>query len=81
MASAALVSALSGRGQVLWPSLLPLFTVVRGIGILGTSPFGDSPKFAEDEFSEVPIPAVCVAPSLCGGNSYVEIEGSLALTP
>jgi hypothetical protein len=24
---------------------MPLFTVVRGIGILRTSPFGDSPKF------------------------------------
>jgi hypothetical protein len=27
------------------PFFLPLFTVVRGIGILRTSPFGDSRKF------------------------------------
>src|SRR5215213_8431654 len=31
----------------------PLFTEVRGIRILRTSPFGDSPKFAHMEFSEV----------------------------
>src|ERR671912_1624458 len=30
-----------------------LFTGVRGIGILRTSPFGDSRKFAITEFSEV----------------------------
>ena len=29
-----------------WPFFLPLFTEVRGIGFLRTSPFGDSPKFA-----------------------------------
>ena len=29
------------------PSLLPLFTQVRGIRILRTSPFGDSRKFSE----------------------------------
>jgi hypothetical protein len=29
---------------------LPLFTEVRGIGILRTSPFGDSRKFALKEF-------------------------------
>jgi hypothetical protein len=28
------------------PASSPLFTGVRGIGILRTSPFGDSPKFA-----------------------------------
>jgi hypothetical protein len=32
---------------------LPLFTGVRGIGILRTSPFGDSAKFVYTEFSEV----------------------------
>src|ERR671910_1033842 len=32
---------------------LRLFTEVRGIGILRTSPFGDSAKFAFTEFSEV----------------------------
>src|SRR5215208_5207233 len=31
----------------------PLFTGVRGIGILGSSPFGHSRKFALKEFSEV----------------------------
>src|SRR5215213_2215272 len=31
----------------------PLFTGVRGRGILRTSPFGDSAKFAFKEFSEV----------------------------
>jgi hypothetical protein len=34
------------------PSSFPLFTEVRGIGILRTSPFGDSPTFAFSEFSE-----------------------------
>jgi hypothetical protein len=34
-------------------SLLPVFTGVRGIGILRTSPFGVSTKFALKEFSEV----------------------------
>src|SRR5215212_5253480 len=33
-------------------------------------------KFAFWAFSEVDIPALCVAPSLCGRNSYVEITGS-----
>src|SRR5918993_1868756 len=32
-----------------------LFTGVRGIGILGTSPFGDSAKFAFTEFYEVRV--------------------------
>src|SRR5829696_4125801 len=41
------------------PLLQALFTQVRGIGILGSSP-----------------PALCVAPSLCGRDSYVEIKGS-----
>jgi len=35
-----------------------------------------SPKCVELEFCEVDIPALCVAPSLCGGNSYIEITGS-----
>jgi hypothetical protein len=35
------------------PALFPLFTEVRGIGILRTSPFGDSAKFVVTEFSEV----------------------------
>src|SRR5215211_7032757 len=34
-------------------SLRSLFTGVRGIGILRTSPFGDSRKFALTEFYEV----------------------------
>jgi hypothetical protein len=34
---------------------MPLFTQVRGIGFLRTSPFGDSQKFACTEFSEVRI--------------------------
>src|SRR5215216_5999919 len=33
-------------------------------------------KFAFWAFSEVDIPASCVAPSLCARNSYVEITGS-----
>src|SRR5215218_1787729 len=33
-------------------------------------------KFAFWAFSEVDIPALCVAPSLCGRNSYVDIKGS-----
>jgi hypothetical protein len=36
----------------------------------------NSANFAFREFSEVDIPALCVAPSLCGRNSYVEIKGS-----
>src|SRR5215204_4966374 len=35
-----------------------------------------SPKCVEYAFSEVDIPALCVAPSLCGRNSYVESKGS-----
>ena len=41
-----------------------------------TSQKGDSANFACCEFSEIDIPALCVAPSLCGRNSYVEITGS-----
>src|SRR5215217_5319323 len=37
-----------GRGHALRSSFMPLFTVVRGIGILRTSPFGHSPKFAKE---------------------------------
>jgi hypothetical protein len=33
-------------------------------------------NFAFWAFSEVDIPAFCVAPSLCGRNSYVEITGA-----
>jgi hypothetical protein len=33
-------------------------------------------NFTLSEFSEVGIPALCVAPSLCGRNSYVQIKGS-----
>jgi hypothetical protein len=36
----------------------------------------NSANFAIRKFSEVDIPALCVAPSLCGRNSYVEITGS-----
>src|SRR5215204_534347 len=36
----------------------------------------NSANFAFIEFSEVDIPALCVAPSLCARNSYVEITGS-----
>ena len=35
---------------------------------------GYSRNFAYPEFSEVPIPALCLAPSLCGGISYVGFE-------
>jgi hypothetical protein len=35
-----------------------------------------SANFAFWAFSEVALPALCVAPSLCGRNSYVEITGS-----
>jgi hypothetical protein len=30
-----------------WYQLRRIFTEVRGIGVLRTSPFGDSPKFAK----------------------------------
>src|SRR5215213_596059 len=53
----------------------PLFTGVRGRVILRSSSNGDSANFAFKEFPEVDITALCVAPSLCGGTSYVEIEG------
>jgi hypothetical protein len=36
----------------------------------------DSANFASPEFSEVDIAALCVAPSLCGRHSYVEVKGS-----
>ena len=36
----------------------------------------NSANFAFWAFSEVDIPALCVAPSLCGRNSYVEITGA-----
>src|ERR671912_1415782 len=39
--------------SVLCRLFLPLFTGVRGIGFLRTSPFGDSRKFAYTEFYEV----------------------------
>jgi len=46
------------------PFLLPLFTGVRGIGILRTSPFGDSRKFR-------------TAPVLCGSfTQYGECDFS-----
>ena len=32
--------------------------------------------FRFTEFSEVDIPALCVAPPLCGRHSYVEVKGS-----
>ena len=35
-----------------------------------------SANFAYPEFSEVGIPALCVAPSLCGRILYVEITGA-----
>jgi hypothetical protein len=35
----------------------------------------DSRNFTLSSFSEVYIPALCVAPSLCGGDSSVENEG------
>src|SRR5215218_10274160 len=42
--------------------ITPLFTGVRGIGILRTSPFGDSPKldFRFTEFSEVQSRISCI---------------------
>jgi hypothetical protein len=70
---------------------VPHLRVPRHLVVKGTEPFPRrvvygvlqcraarpySPKCVEERFSEVPIPALCVAPSLCGGNSYVEIEGS-----
>jgi len=36
----------------------------------------NSANFAFWAFSEVDTPALCVALSLCGRNSYVEIKGS-----
>jgi hypothetical protein len=36
----------------------------------------NSANFAFAAFSEVPTPALCVAPPLCSGISYVEFEGS-----
>src|SRR5215208_4128188 len=47
-----------GPGRIPGPSFLPLFTRVRGRGILRTSPFGHSRKFALKEFYEVRIAPV-----------------------
>src|SRR5215212_9610741 len=48
-------------------SSYPLFTLVRGRGILRTSPFGDSAKFAYTEFYEVQlrVQSVVVSEGLC----------------
>jgi hypothetical protein len=56
-----------GRGLAASALLLPLFTQVRGIEILRTSPLRSSAKFAFWAFSEVPI-----APVLYSRLSYVE---------
>jgi hypothetical protein len=39
-----------------WAEVMRIFTEVRGIGILRTSPFGHSANFAYTEFSEVRHP-------------------------
>jgi hypothetical protein len=49
---------------------LPLFTQVRGIEILRTSPFGDSQKLASTEFSEARLvrrSLYATVRSSCGG--------------
>jgi hypothetical protein len=56
---------IEGRGITPRPfHFLPLFTGVRGIGILRTSPFGDSRKldFHFTEFSEVRIQTILGSP-------------------
>src|SRR5687768_16412664 len=48
-----------------------------GVSVIHRSAWNiNSANFACTEFSEVDISALCVAPSLCGRNSYVEITGS-----
>src|SRR5918995_6005845 len=56
--------------------LPPIAYSQRGRSILRTSHWQISANFAFWAFSEADIPALCVAPSLCGRHSYVEITGS-----
>jgi hypothetical protein len=59
---------LDGRGLTASALLLALIHELRGNRF--------SANFALRGCSEVRILALCVAPSLCGRNSYVEITGS-----
>jgi len=52
------------------PSLLPYSLIHRSAWNR------NSANFAYPEFSEVHIPALCVASSPYGRDSYVEIEGT-----
>jgi hypothetical protein len=64
----------SGRGPTgLRRSFCALFTQVRGIGILRTSPFGDSPKFAKNNALN--------GTKFIGDLSGVGIHGSLHAHP
>ena len=49
--------------------IMPVFIGVRGIGILGSSPFGHSRKFAFKEFSEVRRDGVLRSASWLEANS------------